>query len=266
MTIENRVSRFKSNDTNQGFTLVELLFVILIMVVLVSFAVPAMQKSIENSAGQSGGAQEIRTFLEAARLEAKMKSSYIWVEIEKLDGQPERYRFTKWRSIDGTDGRRVEGGGFMVPKDLRLDKDPWHLRRVKRPKIVDKINLEIELLAARNRYFRRDFERDVRGESRQFIVFSPVGVCFSPDMQDYFYGAGRRVPNVAPSKTVGGNKTVPVPRAISLKVSNIASKSGLDALGRPIYTEFEYLRLSGSTSTATIADNSLSEEFDIAED
>jgi len=249
MRLKNSFFKPNLNLKSSGFTILELLAVITVMVVIASFTIPAMQNSIQRSSQKMGGAQEIIGVFEKARLEAKLKQSYIWVEIERLEGLPERYRFTTWRSPNRMDGRNVEGGGFVIPESSR-DKEAWHLRKVGRPKVFEKISLDIELME-RDQYFLQDLEFNSEGEARACVVYSPIGVCFLPGLREYHYGAGRVAPNVAPVRVSWGDRTIPVPKAISLVVTQ----------GKGVQASTGYLRISGSTSFATLDTQSLEEEF-----
>jgi len=250
MRLQNSNSNSKFSQLRRGFTMIELLAVITIMVLIVGFTVPAMQKSVQRTEAQMGGAKSMLSVFEKARVESRLKNAFIWVEIERLEGQPERYRLTTWRSPDRGDGRNVDGGGFLIPTE-RGHTDAWYLRKVGRPKVFEKVGLDLEIMV-KDYFDTREFEFNADSEAREFIVFSPRGVCFSPSLNEYNYGPNRIAPNVAPQGVGYGERTMVIPKAVSLIVTQGRGKSEVK----------QFLRISGSTSMATIVDKSLTEEFD----
>ncbi len=246
---------FKTNHfkpiLSRGFTIIELLAVISIMVIIVSFTIPAMQSSVKRTSDKLTSAKTYISVFEKARLEAMVKQSFVWVEIERLQELPERYRFSTWRSPDRTDGRDIEGGGFIVPTK-KSDKSDSHLIRIGRPKVFEKISLDAEL-KTKDYYDFRDLEFNTENEARTFLVFSPKGVCFSPKLTEVNYGASRVAPNVANPQTLSEQETIPVPQLISISITQ----------GKGPKAKTEYLRISGSTSLAAVADQSLADEFEL---
>jgi len=222
-----RLKTFRERNLNpffaKGFSLIELLVVMLIVVMMASFSIRSMKKSIERTKEKLGGAKKMYSIFEKARTEARLKHSFIWVEIEKLQGQPERYRFTTWRSPDLSDGRHIDDGGFVIPRE-KHDTEVWHLRKLGRPKVF---------------------------EPRAFVVFSPKGVCFAPPLEEIHYGPLRVAPTVAPPGVRYGSQTLPIPRAVSISVTR----------GKGAAETTDHLRISGSTSLPSVQQLSLRDEF-----
>jgi type II secretory pathway pseudopilin PulG len=125
------VPRQRSRRLSQGFTIIEMVVVILIVMILVGMAVPAVTAGVRSSKLREA-ASETATAFRRARSMAIAAGEIYSAQPAPLPGDPDRYQVTIHKARDdGTPDASFPAGGLMLPSGVKfIEEGPASLGKL----------------------------------------------------------------------------------------------------------------------------------------